>query len=77
MMWDNNDYFNLSGSGPVMGVVCYTQGSGLESGNYFVALRSPNKSKDIGLGFLLKTGKRLSAERTIGKLQEQFYKQEK
>lgn len=54
MMRDNNDYFNLSGSGPVMGVVCYTQGSGLESGNYFVALRSPNKPKDIGLGFFAK-----------------------
>lgn len=41
MMRDNNDYFNLSGSG-------------LESGNYFVALRSHNKPKDIGLGFFAK-----------------------
>ena len=75
MMRDNNDYFNLSGSGPVMGVVCYTQGNGLESGNYFVALRSPNKPKDIGLDSLLKNGKPFNAERTIGKLQEQFCKQ--
>ena len=41
MIRDSNDYFNLSGSG-------------LESGNYFVALRSPNKPKDIGLGFFAK-----------------------
>ena len=54
MMRDDNDYFNLRGSGPIMGVVCYTQGSSLESGNYFVALRSPNKPKDIGLGFFTK-----------------------
>ena len=51
MMRDDSDYFNLGGSGPIMGVVCYTKSSGLESGNYFVALRSPNKPKDIGLGF--------------------------
>ena len=38
---------STSGSGPVMGVVCYTQGSGLES-NYFVACEVLISPKTLG-----------------------------
>jgi hypothetical protein len=51
MSGDAENYFRLSGSGPVLGLVCYTQSPDLEEGTYFVALRMPNKAQEIGLGF--------------------------